>query len=54
MIEKILTGLSVACEAFLGFNLLTTSNVLFRETTLKLNFGLLMLAILFLIDVLLG
>ena len=50
----ILTGISAACEAFLRFNLLTPFNVSFRETNLKLNFGLSMLVILFLIDLMLG
>ena len=49
----ILTGISVACEALLGFNLLTPSRVSFRETSLKLNFGLSISFILFLIEVIL-
>ena len=49
----ILTGISVACEALFGFNLLTPSRVSFRETSLKLNFGLSISLILFLIEVIL-
>ena len=49
----VLTDISVASEAFLGSNLLIPSKILFSQTKLKLNFGLSILAVLFLIDVIL-
>ena len=49
----VLIVMSVACQAFLGFEFLTPFKVSFRQTNLKLNFWLFILIILFLINVIL-